>query len=95
MWSVDLQQRREEKGGLVKKASKRTIVAAVLFFFVSIWLVIAAGTTAVWLTEQVRVFGLVMLPTAIVAGLLVVYFDWRAKVFNRIRDHRYEGRKAA
>ena len=79
----------------MKKASKMMIVAAVLFFFVSIWLVIAAGTTAVWLTEQVRVFGLVMLPTAIVAGLLVVYFDWRAKVFKRIRDHRYEGRKAA
>ena len=24
-----------------------------------------------------------MLPTAIVAGLLVVYFDWRAKLRNR------------
>jgi hypothetical protein len=78
----------------VKKASKRTIVAAVLFF-VGIWLVMAAGTTAVWLTEQVKVSGLVMLSTAIVAGLLVVYFDWRAKVLNRIRDQRYEGRKAA
>ena len=79
----------------MKRASKRTIVAAVPFFFVSIWLVIAAGTPPVWLTEQVRVFGLVMLPTAIVAALLVVYFDWRAKVLSRIREQRYEGRKAA
>ena len=76
----------------MKKASRRTIIAAALFF--AIWLVMAAGTTAVWLTEQVRVFGLVMLPTAIVAGLLVVYFEWRAKVLNRIRDERYEVRKA-
>ena len=78
----------------MKRAKKRMIVAAVLFF-VSIWLVIAAGTPPVWLTEQVRVFGLVMLPTAIVAALLVVYFDWRAKVLSRIREQRYEGRKAA
>jgi hypothetical protein len=41
------------------------------------------------------VFGLVMLSTAIVAALLVVYFDWRAKVLSRIREQRYEGRKAA
>jgi hypothetical protein len=51
--------------------------------------------TAVWLTEEVRVLGLMMLLTAIVAGLLVVYFDWRAKLFSRIRDERHEYRKAA
>ena len=78
----------------MKKASKTTIVA-VMLFFVSIWVVMAAGITAVWLTEEVRVFGLVMLPTVIVAGLLVVYFDWRAKRLDRIRDERNEYRKAA
>ena len=78
----------------MKKAKRRMIVAAVLFF-VSVWLIMPTGITAVWLTEQVRAFGLVMLPTAIVAGLLVVYFEWRAKVLNRIRDERYECRKAA
>ena len=78
----------------MKKAKKRMIVVAVLFF-VSIWLVMPTGISAVWLTEQVKVLGLVMLPTAIVAGLLVVYFEWRAKLLNRIRDERYEGRKAA
>jgi hypothetical protein len=66
-----------------------------MLFFVSIWVVMAAGITAVWLTEEVRVFGLVMLPTAIVAGLLVVYFDWRANLLSRIREKRHEYRKAA
>ena len=78
----------------MKKATKQTVMAVVLFL-VSIWVVMTAGITAVWLTEEVRVFGLVMLPTAIVAGLLVVYFDWRAELLNRIRDERHEDRKAA
>ena len=39
----------------------------------------AAGITAVWLTEDVRVFGLVMLPTAIVAGLLVAVLRLASK----------------
>jgi hypothetical protein len=94
MSSVDSQQLEEGIGGIVKKATKATVVAVALFF-VSLWVVMAAGVTAVWLTEEVRVFGLVMLPTAIVAGLLVVYFDWRAKLLNRVRDERYEHRKAA
>ena len=78
----------------MKKAKRQTGVAVVLFF-VSLWVVMAAGITAVWLTEDVTVFGLVILPTALVAGLLVVYFDWRAKLLNRIRDERNEFRKAA
>ena len=53
------------------KANKDAIVALALVFS-SLWVVLAVGITAVWLTAEVRVFGLVMLPTAIVAGLLVV-----------------------
>lgn len=79
---------------MVKKASNATIVA-VMLVVVSIWVVMAAGITAVWLTEELRVFGLVMLPTATVAGLLVLYFDWRAKLVDRIRDDRTEHRKVA
>jgi hypothetical protein len=75
-------------------ASKMTIVAVVLFF-VSMLVVMAAGMTAVWLTEEVRVIGLVIVPTAIVAGLLVVYFEWRARLLDRIRDERNEHQKAA
>jgi hypothetical protein len=71
----------------VKKLDKAMVVALVLLF-VSIWVVLAAGITAVWLTEEVRVLGLVMLPAGIVAALLVVYFDWRAKLRRRVApDH--------
>ena len=92
--SVDSQQLAEGIGGMAKRTSKTTIVT-VMLFFVGIWIVMAAGITAVWLTEEVRVFGLVMLPTVIVAGLLVVYFDWRAKLRSRTRDERHQYRKAA
>ena len=78
----------------MKTARKTTIVAAMLFF-VGIWVVMAAGITAVWLTEEVRVLGLVMLPTVVVAGLPVVYFDRRAKLLSRTRDERHEYRNAA
>jgi hypothetical protein len=88
------QQQAERTGGIVKQTTKTTVVAVALFF-VSIWVVMTAGITAAWFTEEVRVFGLVMLPTAIVAGLLVVFFDWRAELLNQIRDERNEHRKAA
>jgi len=78
----------------VRKANKETVVALALAFF-GIWVVLAVGITAVWLTSEVREFGLVMLPTAIVAGLLVVYFDWRAKLRRRVLAERDTYRKAA
>jgi RsiW-degrading membrane proteinase PrsW (M82 family) len=78
----------------VRKANKEPIAAVTLAFF-SIWVVLAVGITAVWLTPEVRVFGLVMLVTAIVAGLLVVYFDWRAKLRRRMLAERDTYRKAA
>jgi hypothetical protein len=78
----------------VKKATKSEIVAIVLAF-ISLFVVMITGSIAVWLTSEVRVFGLVALPTAIVAGLLVVYFDWRAKLRNRILADRDDHKKAA
>ena len=78
----------------MKKATKSEIVAIVLAF-ISLFVLMIAGSTAVWLTSEVRVFGLVVLPTAIVAGLLVVYFDWRAKLHNRILADRDDHKKAA
>jgi hypothetical protein len=77
----------------MRRVDKATIGALGLLF-VSIWVVLAAGITAVWLTEEVRVFGLVILPTGIVAALLVVYFDWRAKLRRRVVAGR-EGQQAA
>ena len=78
----------------MKRATKTTVVAMTLFF-VGIWVAMTAGITAVWLTEEVRLFGLVMLPTTTVAGLLVLYFDWRAKLLDQIRYERNERREAA
>lgn len=78
----------------MRKVNKETIVALALLF-VSIWVVLAAGITAVWLTAEVRVFGLVILPTAIVAGLLVPYFEWRATLRRRVLGERDTYRKAA
>jgi hypothetical protein len=78
----------------VKKAPTSEIVAIVLAF-ISLFVVMIAGSTAVWLTSEVRVFGLVVLPTAIVAGLLVVYFDWRAKLRDQILADRDDHKKAA
>jgi hypothetical protein len=43
----------------------------------------------------VRLFGVLMLPTAIVTGLLLMYSVWRARLLNRIRDERNAYRKAA
>ena len=78
----------------MKRPTKPTVVVVVLFL-VSIWVVMAAGITAVWLTEAVKVLGLVMLPTVIIAGLVVEYFDWRAKLLNRIGEERTHHRNAA
>ena len=78
----------------MKKVDKATVVALVLLF-VSIWVVLAAGITAVWLTDEVRVFGLVILPTGIVAGLLVVYFAWRDNLRRRALAERGGHRTAA
>lgn len=76
----------------MKKATKSESVAIVLAF-ISLFVVMIAGSTAVWLTSEVRVFGLVVLPTAIVAGLLVVYFDWREKLRDRIMADRDDHKK--
>ena len=76
----------------MRKVNKKAIVALASF---SMWVVLAVGITAVWWTSEVRVFGLVMLPTAIAAGLLVVYFDWRAKLRRRVLAERDTYRKAA
>ena len=78
----------------MKKATTSEIVAIVLAF-ISLCVVMISGSTAVWLTSEVRVFGLVVLPTVIVAGLLVVYFDWRATLRHRILADRDDHKKAA
>lgn len=70
---------------------KRATITAIAIAFIGLWVVFAAGATAVWLSEEPRVFGLVILPTAIVASLLVLYFDWRARLIGEIRAGRAAG----
>lgn len=64
---------------------KRVAILALALALVSIGVVMVADLTPVWLTEGVRVFALVMLPTAIVAALLVLYFDWRGRLMRRVQ----------
>ena len=78
----------------MKKATTSAI-AAIVLAFISLFVVMTTAIAAVWLTSEVRVFGLVMLPTAIVAGLLFVYFDWRAKLRHQILADRDDHKKAA
>ena len=78
----------------MKRAVKSAIVAIVLVSL-SILVVLTAATMAVRLASEVSVFARVILPMAIGAGLLVVYFDWRAKLRNRILADRDDHRKAA
>ena len=78
----------------MKKARTATILAVALAF-AAIWVVLAAGAIAVWLTGEVRVFGLVAKPTAIVTALLVVYFDGREKQSRRMLAEPQDYRKAA
>jgi hypothetical protein len=40
----------------------------------------SAAMAAVWLTEEVRVLSLVVLPSITVAALLVLFFEWRGKL---------------
>ena len=76
----------------------KSTVLAIALALLSVWVVMVSGMAAVWLAEEVRVLGLIALPTAIVASLLVLYFDWRARLQRRIlaeRDTHHELDQAA
>jgi hypothetical protein len=75
----------------VRKAGNVTVVRAMLFL-VSILVLMSANVTGGWLIDA-RVFALMTLAIATVAALMVVYFDWRAKMLNRARveSHGYGG----
>lgn len=59
-------------------------ILVVAFVFASIWVVAMAGVAAVWMTAEARVFGLVVLPAAVVAALFVLYFEWREDLRRRL-----------
>ena len=67
----------------------RSMVVALALAVAGTWAAMAAGVTAVWLTEEVRLVGLMLLPAAVVAVLLVLYFDWRANLHRLGRAERH------
>jgi uncharacterized membrane protein len=56
---------------------------------------LTAGVGGVWLTGDVRVFGLVGLAAAIVGAGLVGYFNWRARFRRQMIDEADHERRAA
>lgn len=63
---------------------RRSRILAVVLAFVGLSAVLAAGLAAVWLTEELRVLSLVILPSIVVAALLVVFFEWRGKLEREV-----------
>ena len=59
-------------------------ILAVVLGFVGLSVVMTSGLTAVWLTEELRVLSLVILPSVVVATLLVLYFEWRDKLRRQV-----------
>lgn len=72
-------------------------ILAVVIGFAGLSVVMASGLTAVWLTEELRVLSLVILPSIVVATLLVLYFEWRGKLQRQVwaEHERKERDKAA
>ena len=77
------------------KPAKNEDIAAVVLFFVGLGLAIIAGITAVWLTGEVRVIGVVLFPTVAVASMLILYYDWRIKQSGRFRAETDERHQAS
>jgi hypothetical protein len=69
---------------------KKTLALTVAL--ASVLLAMAAGVPEAWLAGPVRVFALVMLPVALVASLLVLYFDWRSRLRRGVLPRRADGR---
>jgi hypothetical protein len=70
---------------------KQSRILRIGIALVSLWAVMAVGIPAMRLTEEMRTVGLLIVPTVIVASLLVRYFDWRAKLQRRILAERDDG----
>jgi hypothetical protein len=66
---------------------KKSMTFAILVAFVTLGGVVF-GTLAPSFTEKLRVFSLVMVPVAIAGSLLVLYFDWRAKLLRPVLGER-------
>lgn len=66
----------------------RALTVAVAVTVASILVVVTTAMAAGSPTDEAKVSALVILSTAIVASLLVVYFEWRTRTRRRITDSR-------
>jgi hypothetical protein len=79
---------------IVRKSTMKAL--AVLFaLYAIVWSILIADITPVWLTEELRMFEVIILPVSIGALLLVAYFDWRAQLRRRLRTELEAYRKAS
>ena len=62
---------------------KKSTFIAMALACAGIWVVLAATFAAIWLTEEPRVLGLVMLPAVAVASLFVLYREWHGTAPRR------------
>jgi hypothetical protein len=62
---------------------------------VTFFAILAVGIAAVELTSGGRVFGLGIVPAAVVAAALVAYFGWRSNLRRRILAEVEDYRRAA
>ena len=60
------------------------ILAAALAL-AGVGVVLTVRLNGVWLREAVRAVAQVLLPTAMAAMLLVLYFDWRRHLMRRVQ----------
>jgi hypothetical protein len=63
---------------------RKSRILAVVLAFVGLSVVMTSGLIAVWLTGELRVLSLVILPSTAVATLLVLYFEWREKLMRQV-----------
>ena len=71
---------------------KKSTFIAIALACAGIWVVLVATFAAIWLTEEPRVLGLVMLPAVVVASLFVLYHEWHGTA-RHDTDARRGGRE--
>jgi hypothetical protein len=59
-----------------RKVTGPNMIATALAM-VSILVVFAAGVIGVWLTDEPRIFPLILLPTVVAASLMFSFYEWR------------------
>ena len=57
--------------------------------------IVLASLAGVWLTNDLRIVGLVIVGITPIAAGLVGYFEWRANLRGKVLDERQDARRVA